>query len=79
MRGERALDIAINEMGLLRLTTDQALVRHMGNIPPTTDRHLVPAPRRKSLMRRILWLAPIRRVLLWLNNQIFRLYFFNVE
>jgi glycosyltransferase involved in cell wall biosynthesis len=79
MRGERALDIAINEMGLLRLTTDQPLVRHMGNIPPATDRHLVPAPRRKSLMRRILWLAPIRRVLLWLNNQIFRLYFFNVE
>ena len=79
MRGERALDIAINEMGLLRLTTDQPLVRHMGNIPPVTDRLLVPAPRRKSLMQRILWLVPIRRVLLWLNNQIFRLYFFNVE
>jgi hypothetical protein len=79
MRGERALDIAINEMGLLRLTTEKPLVRHMGNIPPATDRHLVPAPRRKSLMQRILWLAPIRRVLLWLNNQIFRLYFFNVE
>jgi hypothetical protein len=79
MRGERALDIAINEMGLLRLTTDQPLVRHMGNIPPTRDLQVAPAPRRKSLLRRILWLAPIRRVLLWLNNKIFRLYFFNVD
>ena len=78
-RGVRALDITINEMGLLRLTTEQPLVRHMGNIPPATDQHPAPAPRRRSLLRRILWLAPIRRVLLWLNNQIFRLYFFNVE
>lgn len=79
MRGERALDFAINEMGLLRLTTDRPLVRHMGNIPPAANRHPAPAPRPKSLLRCILWLAPIRRVLLWLNNQIFRLYFFNVE
>jgi hypothetical protein len=79
MRGERALDIAINEMGLLRLTTNQALVRHMGNIPPENDRQPVRGLRRKTLLQRILWLTPIRRVLLWLNNQIFRLYFFNVE
>jgi len=79
MRGERALDIAINEMGLLRLTTEQPLIRHMGNIPIAANQQPTPAPRRKSLLRRILWLAPIRRVLLWLNNQIFRLYFFNVE
>jgi hypothetical protein len=79
MRGERALDIAINQMGLLRLTTEQPLVRHMGNIPPAAHPQPAPAPRRKSLLRRILWLAPIRRVLLWINNQIFRLYFFNVE
>jgi glycosyltransferase involved in cell wall biosynthesis len=77
MRGERALDNAINEMGLLRLATAQPFIWHMGN------RLTVPFPepvaRRKSLIQRILWLAPIRRVLLWLNNQIFRLYFFNVE
>jgi hypothetical protein len=79
MRGERALDIAINEMGLLRLTTAQPLVRHMGNIPPTADRQPAPALGRKSLLRRILWLAPIRQALLWLHNRIFRLYFFNVE
>jgi hypothetical protein len=79
MRGERALDIAINEMGLLRLTTNQALVQHMGNIPAENDRQPVRGLRRKTLLQRILWLTPIRRVLLWLNNQIFRLYFFNVE
>jgi glycosyltransferase involved in cell wall biosynthesis len=79
MRGERALDIAINEMGLLRLTTNQAFVRHMGNIPPENDRQPARGLRRKTLLQRILWLTPIRRVLLWLNNQIFRLYFFNVE
>jgi hypothetical protein len=79
MRGERALDIAINELGLLRLTTDQPLVRHMGNILHATNRQRTPAPKRKSLLQRILWLAPIRRVLLWLHNQIFRLYFFNVD
>ncbi len=79
MRGERALDIAINEMGLLRLTTDRPLVRHMGNILSVADRQTAPAPRRKSLLKRILHLPGIRHFLLWLNNQIFRLYFFNVD
>jgi hypothetical protein len=79
MRGERALDIAINEMGLLRLTTERPFIRHMGNIPPTADRQPVSVPRRKSLLRRILHLPGIRHFLLWLNNQIFRLYFFNVD
>ena len=79
MRGERALDIAINEMGLLRLTTDRALVRHMANILPTSERLPVAGPGRKSLLRRFLHLPGIRHFLLWLNNQIFRLYFFNVD
>ena len=79
MRGERALDVAINEMGLLRLTTNRPLVRHMGNIVPLSDRKPAPAPRRKSLLRGILHLPGIRHFLLWLNNQIFRLYFFNVD
>lgn len=79
MRGERALDIAINKMGLLRLTTERPYVRHMGNIPPTSDLKLVGSPRRKSLLKRLLMLGPIRRVLLWLHNRIFRLYFFNVD
>jgi hypothetical protein len=79
MRGERALDIAINKMGLLRLTTDKPLVRHMGNFPPGANQQPAPAPRRKSLLRRVLHLPGIRHFLLWLNNQIFRLYFFNVD
>ena len=34
MRGERTLDIAINQAGFLRLTTVEPLVAHMGNCPP---------------------------------------------
>ena len=79
MRGERALDIAVNEMGCLRLTTDQPLVWHIGNRLPASGGVTAPARRRKTLLQRILWLPGIRHFLLWLNNRIFRLYFFNVE
>ena len=79
MRGERALDIAINEMGLLRLTTDQAACPAYGEHPPLRTSSLPPYPGRRSLLRRILHLPGIRHFLLWLNNQIFRLYFFNVD
>jgi len=78
MRGERALDIAINQMGLLRLMTVDAFVRHMGN-RLTNDVQVTIKPKRKSLMKRILWFPGVRYILLWLNNQIFRLYFLNVE
>jgi GT2 family glycosyltransferase len=78
MRGERALDVAINEMGLLRLMTEQALVWHMGN-RLTVDDKVEVKPVRKSILKRILWLPGIRHFLLWLNNQIFKLYFLNVE
>jgi len=77
MRGERTLDTAVNERGLLRLTTEKPMVCHLGN-RLTAPRQEIASPR-KSLLHRILWLAPVRKVLLWLNNQIFRLYFFNVE
>jgi len=79
MRGERALDIAINERGLLRLTTDIPLVRHLGNILPAADRQPAPIPQHKSLLRRFIYLPGIRHFLLWLHNQIFRLYFFKVD
>ena len=79
MRGERALDVAVNEMGYLRLTTDQALVWHIGNRLAGPTGAVPLAPRRKTLLQRILWLPGIRHALLWLNNRIFRLYFFNVE
>jgi len=78
MRGERALDVAINQMGLLRLMTEEALVWHIGN-RITKDVQVTSGSRRKSLLRRILWLPGVRHFLLWLNNQIFHLYFLNVE
>jgi hypothetical protein len=78
MRGERALDIAINELGHLRLNTEKAFVYHMGNrLPDSTS--VVEVKKHRSLLQSVLWLPGIRHILLWLNNQIFRLYFFNVE
>jgi hypothetical protein len=79
MRGERSLDIAINEMGLLRLATVLPLVRHMGNTLPAVGQQPFSKPKHKSLLKRILYLPGIRHFLLWLHNQIFRLYFFNVD
>jgi hypothetical protein len=78
MRGERALDIAINQMGLLRLMTEQALVRHLGNWL-TDGEKVIGKPERRSTLKKILWLPGVRHFLLWLNNRIFRLYFLNVE
>ena len=67
-------------MGHLRLNTEKALVMHMGNrLPEFGSSVTKPAPQKKSILRRLLWLPGIRHFLLWLNNQIFRLYFFNVE
>ncbi len=78
MRGERELDIAINKMGLLRLMTAKPLVVHLGNRLNTNETP-VAAPRRRSLLKRILYLPGIRHGLLWLHNRIFRIYFSNVE
>ncbi len=79
MRGERDLDIAVNDMGYLRLTTQQPLVLHMGNRLPESNPPVGSRSKHKTLLQRVLWLPGIRHVLLWVNNQIFRLYFFNVE
>lgn len=80
MRGERALDVAVNERGYLRLLTDKPYVWHMGNtLPEAAGTTAASQTKRKSLLRRLLWLPFVRRPLLWLNNRIFRLYFFNVE
>jgi hypothetical protein len=79
MRGERELEVKINAMGYLRLLTTKAFIWHMGNRPSLPGQAVAGAPRRKSMLKRLLHLPGIRHVLLWLNNQIFRLYFFNVE
>ena len=79
MRGERILDIEVNQRGCLRLLTEKPYVWHMGNTLPETVPVVASARRRKSFFQRLLWLPGIRHFLLWLNNRIFRLYFFNVE
>jgi hypothetical protein len=66
-------------MGYLRLNTEKPFVLHMGNRLPESAQVTVSMPKKKTFLRRLLWLPGIRHVLLWLNNQIFRLYFFNVE
>jgi hypothetical protein len=80
MRGDRELDIAIDSLGYLRLTTLDTYVRHMGNRLPENVSIIRDKPTKTvSFFRRLLWLPGIRHFLLWLHNQIFRLYFFNVE
>jgi glycosyltransferase involved in cell wall biosynthesis len=79
MRGERTLDIRINELGYLRLLTSTPLVAHMGNTLLPASSSSAAGGRSRSLFRRLLWSPLVRRPLLWLNNRIFRLYFFNVE
>ena len=80
MRGERALDIAIDAMGCLRLTAEKPYVMHMGNrLSESAQVVALPELKKKNLFQRLLWLPGIRRVLLWIHNQIFRLYFLNEE
>jgi glycosyltransferase involved in cell wall biosynthesis len=79
MRGERALDLAVNDLGYMRLSTDQPYIWHMGNTLSESNRVAKSAIKSNSFLKQILWLPFIRRPLLWINNQIFRLYFFNVK
>jgi hypothetical protein len=79
MRGERALDIAIDQLGCLRLCTPEALVDHMGNRLPEGLQPPPPAPRRATLARKLLRLPGLRHLLLRVYNGIFKLYFENVE
>ena len=80
MRGERALDTAIDEMACLRLTAEKPYVMHMGNrLSESAQVAAFSRPKKKNLFQRFLWLPGIRRVLLWIHNQIFRLYFLSPE
>lgn len=68
----RALDDQMNAAGLLRLATCEPLVRHMGNTLP--DRQAASQPALQN--RRRFWdLPPVRRILLGIYDQIFRLYY----
>ena len=76
MRGERILDQKVNDLGYLRLCSLKPYVYHMGNQPVGVP---VAAPRpRARLLQRLVWLPGLRHVLLWIYNQLFRLFFDNV-
>ena len=80
MRGERALDIAINEMGYLRLTTEKRLVYAYGKPSAGFSSSWQPIPKHRDPCSSGCSGCRVSAMfLLWLNNQIFRLYFFNVE
>jgi len=76
MRGERALDQKINDLGYLRLCSLKPYVYHMGNQPVSQQ---AVARHRPRLLRWLVWLPGIRHALLWLYNQLFRLFFDNVQ
>ena len=79
-RGERGLDTAIDSLGCLRLTTESAHILHMGNRPPESIPGGIQAVGKKGgFLQRLAWLPGIRHGLLWLYNQIFRLYFLNAK
>ena len=78
---DRKLDKSINRAGYLRLMTSEPLVRHLGNtlpadIPQSVERdRQAPVKGRHRWRERILAWPPVRRVLLFIHNTIFRWYF----
>ncbi len=78
----RSLDQKLNEAGYLRLTTNEPLIKHLGNRLGKSDslrsengnnpaQHI----QRRSSLNRLYNLPVVRRSLLRLYDQIFRLYF----
>jgi hypothetical protein len=82
----RALDIAINQQGYLRLSTPEWWVQHLGNtlsgsLPQQNDEA---KPRRRSAakgearQRQLFWRwKPLRKGLIWLYNKTFELLYRN--
>ena len=77
MRGERTLDIKFNEIGMLHLTTTNSFVAHLGNRLPDDISPVNAVSKPNRWIKRLIWLPGLRHILLWLHNQIFRLYFTN--
>ena len=72
----RSLDQKLNEDGFLRLNTSEPLVKHLGNrLSSSLEQVQIPPRYSIGLRKRISSLAPIRRSLMWIYAQIFRLYF----
>lgn len=79
----RSLDEKLNNEGYLRLTTAERLVKHLGNrlessgldVPEKTHRSDSQRGRFSAFGRKLRNLPIVRRSLLWLYDQIFRMYF----
>lgn len=74
----RSLDNRLNQMGYLRLSTAERLVKHLGNrLDDRSSQFAVhnsqPAVRNSQFAIRNL--RPIRRSLLWIYDKIFRMYY----
>jgi hypothetical protein len=67
----RSLDEQMNTAGYLRLTTCEPLVRHLGNRLETGEGQTLNAPTRRG---RFFDLPPVKKFLLRLYDEIFRLY-----
>ncbi|HET6846649.1 MAG TPA: glycosyltransferase family A protein [Anaerolineales bacterium] len=73
----RQLDRRVNEAGMLRLMVSEPLAMNLSNSTAYLQGKLAEPGRRpsRSLARRILGLAPVRKVLLGIYNRIFRWYY----
>jgi hypothetical protein len=76
----RQLDVAINALGCLRISTPDWWISHMGNVleagPQTVDdRPRTAVGGRRSVQSRLLDWTPIKRLLMGLYGRIFRWYF----
>ncbi len=78
MRGERALDITINQKGYLRLCTPEPYVTHLGNRLPGTYQFAIPSRRHRTFTQKLLQLPGIYHTAMQMYNAIFTLYFENV-
>jgi glycosyltransferase involved in cell wall biosynthesis len=73
----RSLDQKLNELGYLRLTTSEPYVKHLGNwLSDQSPTVITTSSRKAKKTGKGFWSLPfVRSSMLWVYNQIFRLYF----
>jgi glycosyltransferase involved in cell wall biosynthesis len=72
----RLLDIALNEKGYLRLSTEELWVQHMGNIldPKISLQKAKSHPIRNQSSTKIIWnIKPVKKLLQWFYHRIFEI------
>jgi glycosyltransferase involved in cell wall biosynthesis len=79
MRDMNTIEGKLNDLGYLRLCTEEPLVSHMGNQVPSWLRPARLLRRQRPLLKQLLWSRPVRYVLLGAYSNIFRWYFENVD